>query len=65
MNDQESPLDYIKRMAGWTDKQASAALTPGVNGATFPGVAIRPHTDDKTWAQREYERDHQGWERVP
>ncbi len=63
MTNNETPWEYFKRIAGWTPAQASAALTPAPN--TFPGVAIRPQTDDKTWAQREYERDHQGWERVP
>ena len=62
MPSNESPLDYIKRMAGWTDKQASAAMPK--DGYQYPGVTIRPEVDDKSWAQREYERDHQGWDKA-
>ena len=62
--DKETPFEFIRRMAGWTPAQASAAMpTHGKN--TYAGVMIRPQTDDRTWAQREFERDHQGWERVP
>lgn len=68
---QENPnpaIDAIRRLLGLSPKHASAIMPAGDNSQLgFPGVLVggADEVDAKTWAQKEYERDHKGWEQVP
>lgn len=66
MNNKPSAIETIRRMLGLTDKQAATLMPGGDNSPLgFPGVIVDSKEDDTSWAQREYEKDHRGWQQVP
>lgn len=62
MNNKPSAIEAIKRMLGITDKQAQTLMPAGDDSPLgFPGVILDFREDEKSWAEREYEKDHRGW----
>jgi hypothetical protein len=55
-NHTDSVRDLIKLLGGQTDKELD-------DQGPFLGVMIQPD-DGRTWAEKEYEKDHQGWEKA-
>jgi hypothetical protein len=61
-----SAVASIKKLMGLTDKQAVTLMPGGDNSPLgFPGVIVDGREDDTSWAQREYDKDHKGWQRTP
>lgn len=61
-----SAVAIISKLLGLTDAQARTLMPGGDDSPEgFPGVLIDNREDETSWAQREYAKDHKGWEQVP
>lgn len=61
-----SAVATIKRLMGLSDKHTDILMPQGDNSTMgFPGVTLNYQEDETSWAQREYDKDHKGWEIVP
>ena len=61
----ELTIARIKRAAGLTDEQMQALMPHGPNSPEhYVGGIVQGVPDKRSWAEKEYEKDNEGWNRV-